>query len=211
MNLSEPLDGLTTAVEAAVLRVLARADAGFSGRQVHALAGIGSTSSVHRALTGLVRVGVVSAEPRPPSIIYRANREHVLWPVIELGLEARSRAFDSIRGFFDDNVPEEVPVEWHVSAVLYGSVARRDSNIDSDVDLLVVFPDGFNEDARADFTYRLAAHVERVTGNEAQVLSVDRSELAQRIAEGDPLVLNALADGIHIFGEPLRPTTGRAA
>lgn len=42
MNLSEPLDGLTTAVEAAVLRVLARADTGFSGRRIHALASVGS-------------------------------------------------------------------------------------------------------------------------------------------------------------------------
>ena len=41
-ELSEPLDGLTTAVEAAVLRVLARADTGFSGRRIHALASVGS-------------------------------------------------------------------------------------------------------------------------------------------------------------------------
>lgn len=211
MNLSEPLDGLTSPVEAAVLRVLARADAGFSGRQVHALAGVGSTSSVHRALTGLVRVGVLTAEPSPPSIIYRANREHVLWPVVELGLSARSRAVDSIRGFFDENVPSEAAAEWRVSAVLYGSVARRDSGIDSDVDLCVVFPDGFDDDARADFTYRLAEHVQRVTGNEAQVLSLDRSDLAQRITENDPLIANVLADGIHLYGEPLQPKTGRAA
>ncbi|WP_396655630.1 nucleotidyltransferase domain-containing protein [Microbacterium sp.] len=203
MNLSEPLDGLTTAVEAAVLRVLARADAGFSGRQVHALAGVGSTSSVHRALTGLVRVGVVTAEPNPPSIIYRANREHVLWPVIESGLSARQRAFDIIRGFFDDNVGDEVPAEGRVSAVVYGSVARRESGLDSDIDLFLVFPDGFDDDARADFTYRLAEHVERVTGNEAQVFYVDRSELARRIADDDPLVANVRADGIHLYGDPL--------
>ena len=211
MNLSEPLDGLTTAVEAAVLRVLARADAGFSGRQVHALADVGSTSSVHRALTGFVRVGVVTAEPSPPSIIYRANREHVLWPVIELALASRTRALDSIRSFFEENVPDEVPDERRVSAVVYGSVARRDSGIDSDVDLFVVFPDGFDDDARADFTYRLAEHVQRVTGNEAQVFSVERSELVQRIAENDPLVANVVLDGILIFGDPLHPHPGRAA
>ncbi|HEY5222845.1 MAG TPA: nucleotidyltransferase domain-containing protein [Microbacteriaceae bacterium] len=211
MNLSEPLDGLTTTVEAAVLRVLARADAGFSGRQVHALAGVGSTSSVHRALTSLVRVGVVTAEPSPPSIIYRANRDHVLWPVVELGLAARSRALESIRDFFDENVPEEVPGASRVTAVLYGSVARRDSTSGSDVDLFLVFPDRFDPDARADFNYRLAEHVQRVTGNEAQVFSVERSELAQRIAERDPLIANALSDGFLVFGDPLQTTAGRAA
>src|SRR5690606_7445771 len=99
MNLSEPLDGLTSPVEAAVLRVLSRADAGFSGRQIHALAGIGSTSSVHRAVTNLARVGLVTSESRPPAIIYRPNRQHVLWPVVELALDARSRALSGIREF----------------------------------------------------------------------------------------------------------------
>jgi predicted nucleotidyltransferase len=203
MNLSEPLDGLTTPVQAAVLRVLARTDSGFSGRQVHALAGVGSTSSVHRALISLVRLGVVTAEPSPPSIIYRANPEHVLWPVIALGLAARSRAIDRIRDFFRANVPNEAPAASRVSAVLYGSVARRESGLDSDVDLLVVFPDGFDDDARADFTYRLAQHVERITGNAAQVLSLDRSDVVARLADADPLLANVIRDGVHLYGEPL--------
>jgi len=200
-----------SAVEGAVLRVLARADTGFSGRQVHALAGVGSTSSVHRALTGLVRVGVVAAEPNPPAIMYRANREHALWPVIELALTARSGVFESIGEFCSDNVPEEVPLESHVTVVLYGSVARHESTLDSDIDLFVAFPDGFDADARADFAYRLAEHVERLTGNAAQMYSVERAELAQRIAENDPLVTNVLADGILISGPPLRAASGNAA
>lgn len=204
MNLSEPLDGIASPVEAAALRVLARADAGFSGRQVHALAGVGSTSSVHRALTALVRVGVVTATSVPPAIVYRANRDHVLWPVVELGLSGRKRALDGIRDFFVENMPDEAPEQWRVSAVLYGSVARRTSGLDSDIDLFLVFPDGHDDDARAELTYRLAEHIERITGNAAQVFSVDRSELARRLAEDDPLLTNVLTDGIHLYGEPLR-------
>lgn len=211
MNLSEPLDGLTTTVEAAVLRVLARSDAGFSGRQVHALAGVGSTSSVHRALGNLVQVGIVTSKSRPPAIIYRANREHVLWPVVELGLASRTRAFNSIRAFFGDNVPDEVPEDSKVTAVIYGSVARRESHAASDVDLFLVFPDGFDADARADFSYRLADHVRRVTGNEAQVYSVERAELVQRLAENDPLVANVVADGILVFGASLKTLASSAA
>lgn len=211
MNLSEPLEGLTTAVEAATLRVLARSDAGFSGRQIHTLAGVGSTSSVHRALQNLVSIGVVTAESRPPSIIYRVNRDHVLWPVVELGLGARQRAFKRIGEFFDENVPDEAPSEARMTAVLYGSVARRESGADSDVDLFLVFPDDFDPDSRADFVYRLVEHVERVTGNEAQVFSVDRSEYRRRLVDDDPLLMNVLRDGIHLFGEPLHTRKRRAA
>ena len=201
MNLSEPLDGLTTAVEAAVLRVLARSDAGFSGRQVHSMAGVGSTSSVHRALGSLVRVGLVTSEARPPAIIYRMNREHVLWPAVESGLAARTRVFDSIRHFCEHDLPAELGL----TVVVYGSVARRESTLESDVDLFVVFPDGIDEDARADVSYQLASHVHRVTGNEAQVYSVDRRELAQRLAENDPLAGNVLADGILLHGPQIVP------
>ena len=201
MNLSEPLDGLTSPVEAAVLRVLARADAGFSGRQVHAIAGVGSTSSVHRALVRLVRVGVVYAEPSPPSIIYRANRQHVLWPVIEQALSARSRALESIRDFCE-HTPDFVPDVQDVTVLVYGSVARREATIDSDIDLFVIYPDGFDLDGRADFNYLLAEHTTRITGNEAQIYSVDRHEFLARLADEDPLVTNVLADAFHVYGPP---------
>lgn len=210
MNLSEPLDGLATPVEAAVLRVLARTDSGFSGRQVHALAGTGSTSSVHRALTNLVRVGVVEAEARPPAIIYRANHEHVLWPVIEMGLAARSHVIASIRDFCE-HTPDEVPDVRDVSVAVYGSVARRESTLDSDVDLLVLYPRGFDADGRAAFDYHLAEHVRRITGNEAQVFSVERPEFDQRLTERDPFIANVVADSIHVCGPALPTAAGRVA
>jgi predicted nucleotidyltransferase len=210
MNLSEPLDGLTSHVEAAVLRVLARSDSGFSGRQVHALAGTGSTSSVHRALTSLVRVGVVEAEARPPAIIYRANREHVLWPVVEMGLGARSRFIDSIRDFCE-HTPDEVPDVRDVSVVLYGSVARRDSTMDSDIDLLVLYPGGFDADGRAAFDYHLADHVSRITGNQAQIVSLERPEFDQRQAEHDRFITNVLYHSILISGPALSSVTGDVA
>lgn len=207
MNVSEPLDGLTSAVGAAVLRVLARTDAGFSGRQVHVLAGVGSTSSVHRALTALVRVGLVTAESRPPSIIYRINREHALWPSVDSALGARARIFESIRRFCTEELPEELGL----TVVVYGSVARRESSLDSDLDLFAVYPDGIDDDARADFNYQIARYVEKITGNEAQVFSIERTELAHRIDENDPLIMNVLVDGILVFGPPLRSAAGRAA
>lgn len=196
MNLSEPLDGLTSLVEAAVLRVLARTNRGFSGRQVHTLAGQGSTSSVHRALAHLVQVGLVSSEARPPSIIYRANREHVLWPVVEQALNARASVFDGIRTFCESDLSDDLAL----TVVVYGSVARRDSTLESDVDLFVAYLDGIDEDARADVSYRLAGYVQRLTGNEAQVFSLERAELAQRLAEEDPLIVNIVSDGILVFG-----------
>lgn len=207
MNLSEPLDGLTTRVEAAVLRVLGRADTAFSGRQLHMLAGVGAISSVHRALSRLVQLGLVGAESVPPAIMYRINRDHALWPAIELALSARSRVFDEIRRFCEHDLPDELGL----TVVVYGSVARRESSLESDIDLFVVYPDGIDADARADISYRLAGHVERLTGNEAQIFSIERADLIERVSEDDPLVMNVIAEGITVFGHALDNPTGHAA
>lgn len=200
MNLSEPLEGLLPPMEAAALRVLSRTDAGLSGRQVQAVAGVGSTSGAHRALTRLARTGLISVESRPPSLVYRPNRRHVLWRAVEEALQARDRVIDEIRRFFADELPEEVPDDLRVTATLYGSVARRDSTPDSDVDVLVVFPEGFGPDARADLILRLAERIEELTGNAAQVNAMDRSEYRRREADSDTFLVNVLRDGIHLFG-----------
>lgn len=200
MNLSEPLEGLMPPVEAAVLRVLNRTDAGMSGRQVHAVAGVGSTSGVHRALTRLARTGLVRVESRPPALIYRPNRAHVLWTAVERGLNARNDAIDKIRLFFVDEIPEEVPADSRVTATLYGSVARRTSTSESDVDVLVVFPDRFDVDARAELLLALAERIEELTGNAAQINAMDRSEFLAGTADGDVFLANVLRDGVPLFG-----------
>lgn len=200
MNLSEPLDGLLPSAEAAALRVLSRTDAGLSGRQVHAVAGVGSPSGVHRALTRLVHTGLVSVESRPPALVYRPNRRHVLWGAVEDALRARDRAIDAIRLFLVQEISEEVPDELRVTATLYGSVARRDSTSKSDVDVLVVFPERFGPDDRADLVLRLAERIEELTGNAAQVNAMDRREYRRRDADGDAFVDNVRRDGIHLFG-----------
>jgi predicted nucleotidyltransferase len=56
-------------------------------------------------------------------------------------------------------------------AVLYGSVARGDDTLDSDVDLLV----SFGED-RADSAVKLAVRVERAVGRDVDVARLNRVE-----------------------------------
>jgi predicted nucleotidyltransferase len=114
-------------------------------------------------------------------------------------LAARAQVFAGIGAFCAEVLPRELDL----TVVIYGSVARSDSALASDVDVLVVFPDAIDPEARADFSYRIAGHIERVTGNEAQVFSIERAELAQRVAENDPFIANVLADGILVHGPAL--------
>jgi predicted nucleotidyltransferase len=207
MNLSEPLAGLASPIEAAVLGVLARTETGFSGRQVHRLAIEGSTSSVHRALATLVRVGLVMANPQPPSIIYRANRKHVLWPAVDAGLAARDRFFESVHKFCEVELPGDPPC----TVVLFGSVARRESSAESDVDLFLVYPDEIDPDVEADVSYQIASEVKLLSGNEAQIYAINKSELSRRQKDADPLLRNVMRDGILLYGDPLPTQALRSA
>ncbi|MCM3503098.1 nucleotidyltransferase domain-containing protein [Microbacterium sp. P26] len=87
-----------------------------------------------------------------------------------------------------------------MTAILYGSVARRTSTADSDVDVLLVFPNEFDHDSRADLILRFAERIEELTGSAAQVNPMDRGEFARREADGDAFLANVLKDGIHLFG-----------
>ena len=199
MDLSEPLSGLTSHIEAAVLRVLAGADTAFSGRQVHRLSGAGSTSSVHRALRSLAEVGLVDAETQAPAILYRANRDHLLWQSVQIGLGARASFFERTRAFCADEFADEEDV----TVILYGSVARRASTSQSDIDLFLIYPDGISPDVQADASYRMSVQIRRWTGNDAQVYAIERTAFQRREDEHDPVLENVREDGILLYGRPV--------
>ena len=59
MNLSHPLELVAHRVDGRILEVLSRADAAFTGRQVHALIGDHSVSGVQAGLDRLRRQGIL--------------------------------------------------------------------------------------------------------------------------------------------------------
>ncbi|GAA1806548.1 hypothetical protein GCM10009749_13500 [Agromyces neolithicus] len=72
--------------------------------------------------------------------------------------------------------------------MLYGSVERGDSTGASDVDLLVILPDGASVEVGGDFVDELARSVELWSGNSAQVIQMRESELRESAQRDDPLV-----------------------
>lgn len=129
---------------------------------------------VRKALHRLAATGVVLRVPGG----YAINREHLVFPALELldGLHGRLR--QRIRGAVQ---------EWGgaVSCVgMFGSMARRDGDADSDIDLLLVSDDVDAED----FSLDLAASVERWTGNRCQVIALTGKEVRRMKRVGEPIV-----------------------
>lgn len=192
MDLESPLRTLASPVEAEALRVLAGADTEFTAAQVQRLAQSASPFGIRKALQRLADSGLVIADRYGSTQTWRANRHHLLWPAIEAAVDARSRLLDKIESL--------VRQEEGVDAYLYGSFARRESSPDSDVDVLLVFPDSYDNEEIIDVAYGLSTSIEGWTGNHGHINNVTRTDLADMVHRRDSLVESLRSEAIPLIG-----------
>ena len=200
MDLGMPLVTVFGRTEGAVLTALARGSASVNGRQIErVLGGTVSIRGVQGALERLTRVGLVLAASRQAETLYRVNREHLLWSTVETTINVLTEFRQRIRALANESAPTGTAV------VLYGSVERGEATADSDVDLLVVYPDETPASFREDFVDELGRSVELWTGNPAQVIQITVSGLVESAGrsqhEPDALVDLWLHDSEVLIGE----------
>jgi hypothetical protein len=152
---------------------------------------------VSQVLGQLVDAGVVLRESQPPAYLYRLNREHVAAEAIAILADLRARLMQRISNTVNS---------WKVQPValwLFGSGARGDGNIHSDLDILVVRPDAV---ADGDPGWRrqledLAASVTAWSGNDCQLVEYSQRELAALVTAGERLVTELRAEAIVLAGK----------
>lgn len=192
MNLSDPLTSLIPSLDGPVLRVLAGTTLPLNAALIARISGAGSESGVRLVLDRLVKHGLVLRQRVGRSSYVAANRDHLLWPAIEIALSAREQLESDIRSEVDT---------WRVpplSTTLYGSVATGRADIDSDVDLLIV------TDLDEPPTSELATMIERRTGNRCHLLVLTLAQLREE-AEASPALAAAwMRDGRRVQGAPVR-------
>lgn len=194
MQLTAPLATLVGPTQADALRVLARTDAAMTGRQVARVAGAAQHTGIKRALDKLEHSGLVHVERGLQHSAYRVNREHLLWPAVELVLGARDELERRIHDFIAGTESDVLSVS------IFGSLARGTATDESDVDVLVVFA----VETDVDLVVRLGDLVQRWTGNVCQVFDATRADLERFAAEGDPLVGSWRADAHTVYGADIR-------
>lgn len=198
MDLSHPFQSLLPAVDSAVLAVLAESTKPRTGREIARLANR-SQGATQRVLNRLVVHGVVQQKEAGRARVYELNRDHLAAkPISELA-NLRSLLFTGIRqSLLFWLVP---PV--HVS--VFGSTARGEGDLDSDVDIFLVRPRDVDED---DEEWRrqvdaFADAVFKMTGNHAGIAEVGEKEL-ERLRRDQPAILDSLrSDAVDIAGTPL--------
>ncbi|RKR75076.1 nucleotidyltransferase family protein [Frondihabitans australicus] len=205
MELSRLGADLIGPLESVILDVLSRSSGLSSGRQIERVGEITSHAGAQRALQRLEDIGLVVAVISPSAYAYSVNREHVFWPAIEVILGATRRIESEIVRVVREKAGDET------SVAVFGSYARGEAIVTSDIDLLVVFPDDLDVDAYEATIGELHDVIEPLTGNLVQVFDVSRSTLLAMTSAGDSLVASLRRDARLLTGPSIRPLLREAA
>ncbi|MGA3168113.1 MAG: MarR family transcriptional regulator [Terriglobia bacterium] len=200
MRFRQPLDDVfRTATRVKVLRLLARnPEMIFTGREIARNIGVAS-SNVSRALSGLEKIGVLHWVAKGRSLLYGLNTRHILCERL-------------LRDLFKEElsnlnyVTDEIPLNWPRdmrSLICYGSVARDEEQVSSDVDLCFVTrgPSSRSrlvrrlEEAQAEFYLR--------TGNRFSPYVISAPTFAARYRRADPLIRRIASEGWVLRGDSI--------
>lgn len=185
----DPVATLLSGVRGRVASVLAHADQPLSVRQLAARCHA-SPTQVTRHVEAFAELGIVTRRAVGPAYevqLTDSAASHWLRSLADL----RSSVLDEMQR----TAQQVEPVPSNVT--LFGSFARGDATVDSDIDVLVVRPPDAGAETWADSLGWWADHVSELAGNPVSLVEVKRSELD---AVGHDLRNALLREGIVLLG-----------
>jgi predicted nucleotidyltransferase len=201
MDLTNPIQSVIPSAYGAVLSVLGGTDEPLSGRRIAELTKPRfAQTQVNRVLRKLAESGVVLKERRPPSNLYRLNRDHVAAEGIEALGRMWATLLTRIRAELDTwSVPPR-------AAWLFGSAVRGEATEQSDIDIFLVLPsDGSASEAIASVWDRqtevLAEKIRSWSGNPCEVTEMDPAELSAAVERDDRLVRDLREHAVALAGQ----------
>ncbi len=194
MEARRPLATVTPTVDGLVLQKLASVNSAFSPGEIARFLPEVSLSGIRKVLARLTAQGIVIEKRAGRSAyVYSLNRDHMAAaPIIELA-ELWQRVNDRIAATI---------AEWDeqpVYAAIFGSWARKQAGVESDIDLFFVLPDGYDFDEWFDRISALETSAWRWTGNDVQSIRIERGAV-HRDPETE-LFHEVARDRIHLAGE----------
>lgn len=192
MRLSHPFELITPTVDGDILAVLARAEGPFSGRQIHRLAGRRSEPGIRKGLDRLVEQGIVLRRRVGNTNLHSLNQEHLAAEAIVAVARLRDTAFAYMSSQLEAwSTPP-------VLATVFGSTARREEDVDSDIDVLLIRPRNVEPETWHRSVSKFASAVAVAIGNDVRLLDLTCEELWDQSNEA--LREQLLSDSIVIHG-----------
>jgi len=195
---------LCPTLDSGVLSVLAGTTRPLTGREVARLLGRASHSGVVGVLNRLSEQGVVDRAEAGRALLFTLNREHLAAPAVDVLAGMRAELLRRLQNAIEG---------WGIAPVhvcMFGSVARGEGDVHSDIDLFVVRPGRVpEEDERwREQLDELARRVQRWTGNRAGIAEVAETEIERLRDDAPPIIAELRADSITLAGPEVAALLG---
>ena len=194
MRLQHPFEIITPTLDGEILSVLAGADDWFSVNTIHELLSHRSDEGIRKTLKRLVSVGIADELGAGRAFLYRLNRDH-------LGAEAII-VIARLKQLFYTKLTEMF-LAWEIQpryVALFGSAARAQMNLESDVDILLVQPDDAIEHVWDEQINQLVLTASRWIGNEIRPLLYTESDV-RTLGTSEPVFEFISTEGIPLLGD----------
>ncbi|WP_285100594.1 nucleotidyltransferase domain-containing protein [Promicromonospora sp. MEB111] len=198
MDWNHPEHVFGSGLEPVILRTLWRAGAPMTGAEVHRIAGKGSVGGIRLALSRLALQGIVLTSRVGTAATHALNRDHLGFPAIDAAFSVLD-PWTQFRSRVTEVVTEHGPDDpLSVTVAVFGSVARDEARLDSDVDLAVVV-DEVDEHAQ-NLADELRQELSAATGQAVQVYLTTPARLRDAVNQGDPIVDSFRSDARAVSG-----------
>lgn len=198
MDFVEPVQAIIPGATGRVLSVLLHTSRPLSGRGIAQLAGV-SPAQAARVLPRLVELGLVRAEESPPAILYTLATDHVAAGPLQMLTRAAPLFVQGLSKEIAELRPRPAGV------AVFGSLARHQAHMGSDIDILVVRPCDREEDDKlwrsVVDAIRTSAH--ELSGNRVEILEEGQREMRRLVSSRSPLWREIVRDALVIHGPPL--------
>lgn len=186
MLFNEPFGGVIPGAQGAVLATLMRTGVRLTGRQIHGLLrDRHSLWAVQEAIKALTLIGVVNTETVGRAGVHSIAEDHVSVAPLRALLDPLDALTDTLARATGEGVK---------AVLLFGSIARGEASLASDIDLAVIASAGW--DGRADLEDAIHTRL----GNDCDVLVFTYTAFIRRALAGEPVVSEILTDGVALIG-----------
>lgn len=194
MDIDHPLLDVSSGVKGHLLQQLLSVNEAVSRRELAALVGVapGNASSV---IQGLLDSGILLESKLGRASMVSINHDHLGVEVLKQFANVKLLLMKKLKERFQEIDP--ISHAW-----LFGSVARADSNGQSDIDILIISKDLDSEWLHEKLAF-LDADIRRWTGNEVQFIEHTPDSWKQVVASKNRLGQHVAREGVCLKGPNL--------
>ena len=187
----------------AVLRVLSKVKIGLSGREIAKQANMSAPSSLE-ALSSLENLNIVTRQRGGREHFFFLNREHyIVKKIIIPALNSERKLAESIYIDIDKELGK-----YSSSLIVFGSTARREEDIESDLDICVVFEDAASKKKIEKIITDLSFSLNRKYGVSLAPFLISEKDFARRAKNKKSPVTDIIKEGRHISGKTIKELMG---